>query len=126
MNYNIISSINQGAILNRNNINVFLNKKNISICKYLFDKGFISSYSLLYKKKTIRLFFCNYYEYKSILKVKQISKSGRRIYIGYDKLQKMSKQQNLIYILSTNKGICTNEEAITKQVGGELLFVLIC
>nr|YP_009705928.1 ribosomal protein S8 [Prototheca bovis]AVM80996.1 ribosomal protein S8 [Prototheca bovis] len=49
------------------------------------------------------------------------SKPGKRLYIKKKDIKKLPNKQITTYILSTNYGILTDEEAIAKNTGGELL-----
>ena len=57
----------------------------------------------------------------AIGEVKFLSKSSRRLYLGYRDLKPV-KQGFGVAILSTPKGILTNKEARKMKIGGELLF----
>lgn len=56
-----------------------------------------------------------------ISKVKRISKTSRRVYVGLADLKSVRQDFGLA-ILSTPKGILTNKEAKKEKVGGEILF----
>lgn len=53
--------------------------------------------------------------------VKQISKPGRRVYIGISRIRPVRNGHGLL-VLSTPKGILTGDEARKERVGGEALF----
>ncbi len=57
----------------------------------------------------------------SISGVKFISRSSRRLYVGYKDMKK-SHDGYGYFIFSTPKGILTNIEARKNKVGGEILF----
>jgi len=59
-----------------------------------------------------------------ISKIKRISKTSRRVYVGLDGLKSVRQDFGLA-ILSTPKGILTNKEAKKEKVGGEILFEII-
>lgn len=126
MKETITSALNIGSKSNKVCVNVFLNKKNKSICKYLFKIGLINSFILNKKNNKINIFFSYFYEKKPILYVKKFSNPGRRRYITYLQLKKMLLYKNNILILSTSKGILNNKEAVIKKIGGELLFIIKC
>ncbi len=56
----------------------------------------------------------------AIMGLRRVSKPGRRIYVGVDKIPYVRKGLG-IAILSTNKGILTDAEARKERVGGEIL-----
>ena len=53
--------------------------------------------------------------------IKRISKTSKRMYIGYRDVTPF-KYGKGIYVLSTPKGIMTEKDARKEVVGGELLF----
>jgi len=55
-----------------------------------------------------------------INEVTRISKPGRRIYKGYEELKSYKNGYGTI-VVSTNKGVISNEEAYKNKVGGEVL-----
>ena len=57
---------------------------------------------------------------KVISGIKKISKPGLRVYAGKDELPKVLGGLG-IAIISTNKGILTDKEARTLNVGGEVI-----
>ncbi len=126
MKETLISGINLGVKSNFFSLQVELNKKNLNILRYLYQNGLINSYSILKSNKKISLFFSYYYEKKPILYVKKISKSGRKIYVSWKTLRNWLIYKNHYLILSTNQGILNNREAISRKLGGELLFLIKC
>ena len=126
MKETLISGINLGVKSNFFSIQVELNKKNLNILRYLYQNGLINSYSILKSNKKISLFFSYYYDKKPILYVKKISKSGRKIYVSWKTLRNWLVYKNHYLILSTDQGIFNNREAISRKLGGELLFLIKC
>ena len=74
----------------------------------------------------ITIYFTSYYDKKPISNIKKVSSPGRKVYITYRLLKKTLFHKNLYLILSTSKGFCSNKEAISLKIGGELLYVLEC
>ncbi len=64
---------------------------------------------LKYKKQT-----------PSIRNIKQISKPGLRVYVPVEKMPKVLNGLG-IAIVSTNKGVITNKQAVANNVGGEVI-----
>lgn len=52
--------------------------------------------------------------------IKQVSKSGQRIYKGYKEMRKVKGGQGLL-LISTPKGIMGDKEARAKKLGGEVI-----
>ena len=93
MNFSLISAINIGANSNRTCINMWLNKQNVAICKYLFYKGLIDTYVISKEKRLLHIYFSFFYEKKPILFIKQLSKPGRRLSMKYSKLASLFKNR---------------------------------
>lgn len=52
--------------------------------------------------------------------LRRISTPGRRVYVGYDKLRPVCSGRGLA-IISTSKGLITDQEAKQQRLGGELM-----
>jgi len=94
------------------------------ITKILFDKGYILNYK--FEDETIpgiikiALKYHPISKVSAISKLERISKPGLRRYVGADELPRVLNGLG-IAILSTNKGLMTDKEAKTLQIGGEVL-----
>ena len=93
-----------------------------AIAKILEKTGFVKSADFKGRrsKKTIEIAL-NYGD--GIFQgrgVKRISKPGQRVYASFQKMPRTKGEQR-IAIVSTSKGIMTNEEARKEKVGGEVL-----
>jgi len=95
-----------------------------SIAEKLVDRGFVKSVTKKGKKakKTleIELLYLPTGEPK-VKHTERVSKPGRRLYAGSSEIRKV-KQGNGALIVSTPKGILSDDEARKEKVGGELLF----
>lgn len=92
-----------------------------SILTIFKEEGLIKDYSLHQDNKTIEVYLK--YDGKGntvIEELKRVSKSGRKIYVGKDKIPSVRKGLG-IAVLSTSKGILTDKEARKLGIGGELL-----
>ncbi|NLC27720.1 MAG: 30S ribosomal protein S8 [Campylobacteraceae bacterium] len=86
-------------------------------------KGYIESFNIVEEgnKKFINVVL-KYDEKgnKVINEIKRISKPGRRVYKGKDQIKRFKNGYGTI-IVSTSRGVMSNEEAHKSGVGGELL-----
>lgn len=86
-------------------------------------KGYIESYNVVEEgnKKFLNVVM-KYDEQgnKVINEVKRISRPGRRVYKGKDQIKRFKNGYGTI-IVSTSRGVMSNEEAHKNGVGGELL-----
>lgn len=95
----------------------------MEIAKVLEKKGFIKEASHKGKKnKKIIEIILTYREdgTPAIIGIKKVSKLSKRVYLPVKKIKK-TKQGFGIQIISTPKGILTDEEARKEKVGGEVL-----
>ncbi|GAA9662007.1 hypothetical protein VEHV062_13400 [Helicobacter pylori] len=58
--------------------------------------------------------------HSKISEVKRLSKPGRRVYKQKNELKRFKNGYGVI-VVSTSKGVITNEEAYRQNVGGEVL-----
>ena len=86
-------------------------------------KGYIESYNVVEEgnKKFINVVL-KYDEYgRSVInELKRVSKPGRRVYKGKDDVKRFKNGYGTI-IVSTSKGVLSNEDAHKAGVGGEIL-----
>lgn len=98
-------------------------KMKIEIAKILKREGFIRDFRYYkFQNKFNLKIFLKYGErqLRVIEGLKRVSKPGRRVYSGAEKLPKVLGGLG-IAILSTPKGIMTDKDARRAQVGGEIL-----
>lgn len=98
-------------------------KLKMSIAKILKDEGYVKNFKIIddNKQKILRVYLkYNELNQAAILKMRKISKPGRRVYIKADDLKPVYNNIG-IWILSTSKGIITNKAARQLNVGGEVL-----
>ena len=94
------------------------------ITKVLFDKGYITNYK--FEDTTVQGTIKIALKYHPITKVpairtiSRVSKPGLRKYAGVDNLSRVLNGLG-IAILSTSKGVMTDKEARTMNIGGEVL-----
>lgn len=89
----------------------------------LAAKGYIESYNVVEedKKKFINVVL-KYDEHgRSVInELKRVSSPGRRVYKGKDEIRRFKNGYGTI-IVSTSKGVLSNEDAHKAGVGGEIL-----
>ncbi len=97
-------------------------KKNMT--KILFDKGYILNYKFMDEgpQGTIKIALKYHPETKqpAIRSLERISTPGLRKYVSAEELPRVLNGLG-ISILSTSKGVMTEKEAKTMNVGGEVL-----
>ena len=94
------------------------------LTKVLYDKGYIQSYKFDDQEVggviKIALKYDPMTKQPAILSLQRVSKPGLRKYTGADALPRVLNGLG-IAILSTSKGVITDKEARTLNVGGEVL-----
>ena len=104
-------------------VDIPASKMKIELTKILKEKGFIKSFKVLRDRKQgmirISLKYLDGHE-KVITGLKRISKPGRRVYVGKEMVPRVMGGYG-IAILSTSKGIMTDEICRRDGVGGEVL-----
>ena len=104
-------------------IDVPSSKLKREIAKIMKDEGFIKNFKMAtddLKHERIRIFLKYDANKKGIIHIKRISKPGRRVYMGVDRIPSVMSGLG-ISILSTPRGILTDKSARKANVGGEIL-----
>lgn len=94
-----------------------------SIMKIFTEKGYIESYNVIEEnnKKSINVVLKYDEKGRSVInELKRVSKSGRRIYKPCSEIKKFKNGYGTI-VITTSKGVLSNEEAHKLGVGGEVL-----
>jgi small subunit ribosomal protein S8 len=104
-------------------VDVPASKMKIELTKILKDKGFIKSFKVIRDRKQgvirISMKYLEGYE-KVITGLKRISTPGRRVYVDKTEIPEVMGGYG-IAVLSTSRGILTDETCRREGVGGEVL-----
>ena len=104
-------------------VDVPASKMKIEITKILKDKGFIKSFKVMRDRKQgvirITMKYLEGYE-KVITGIKRVSKPGLRVYVDRSGVPKVMGGYGIV-ILSTSRGIMTDEVCRSQGIGGEVL-----
>ena len=96
----------------------------LALTKILFEKGYILTYKLVEGEpfNTIKIALKYHPQTKTpaIKKIQRVSTPGLRKYADVKSMPRVLNGLG-IAILSTSKGVMTNKEALTQQLGGEVL-----
>jgi len=105
-------------------VNAQLSRVNLEIVKVLKRAGYISGFDVKkdQNKKDILKVYLKYTDTKEriIQDLQRVSKPGRRIYVSSKKIPKVYNGFG-VAIVSTPRGIMTDKEARTQNVGGEII-----
>jgi small subunit ribosomal protein S8 len=105
-------------------VNVRMSQVNVNIAKVLKKAGYVNGYDNVKDDKGYQLLkiTLKYPDTKHtvITDIKRISKPGRRVYVAVDSIPKVLNGYG-ISVLSTSRGIMTDQEARELNVGGEVI-----
>lgn len=124
-----LTIIRNALMAKKKNVSLPYCKMMESILNILKKERYIEDYKLVEysqgrkQDKKYKLFKV-YLRYMSgeplITNLKRISKSGLRVYVKKDKIPRVLRGRGLA-IISTSKGIMTDEEARLGKIGGEII-----
>ena len=104
-------------------VNIPRSKFRAKILDVLKEEGFISDYKFLSesKNKESMLVYLKYNNGSPVIKeITRVSKPGRRIYTKAESIPKIQSGLG-IAIVSTSKGIMSDNDARSKNIGGEII-----
>lgn len=118
-----LTRIRNALKVKRHYVSAPSSKIKIAIAKILKDKRLITDFKLSgegVKKKLIIYLRYDKNNEPFLENLRRISKPGRRVYFGYKDLKPL--RNNFAFrILSTNRGIMTDDEARKRKLGGEVI-----
>ena len=120
----MITRIRNAQLRALGNVTIPCSKFRARILDVLKQEGYISSYKILSDKKNKKESLLVDLKYNNglpvIKEIKRISKPGRRIYAKADSIAKIKNGLGLA-IVSTSMGIMSDNDARTKNIGGEII-----
>ena len=117
----LFSRINNAQARGKASVVVPSSNKKISLLSLLKDKGYIASFDISENSKPEIEIKLKYFEGAPVIKqLKRISKPGLRQYSNYKDLPEVNGGLG-IAIVSTSKGLMTDQQAREAKVGGELI-----
>ena len=119
----MITRIRNAQMRFLNNVKIPSSKFRVKILDVLKQEGYISDYKILSDQKnknniSVDLKYDN--GMPVIKEIKMVSKPGRRIYARANSIPKIKNGLGLA-IVSTSKGIMTDNDARNQNVGGEII-----
>jgi len=119
----MITRIRNAQIRTSNNVIIPNSKFRVKILEILKQEGYISNYKTLSDStnKGVLLVDLKYHNGLPVIKeIKRVSKPGRRIYARASSIPRIQNGLGLA-IVSTSIGIMSDNDARTKNVGGEII-----
>lgn len=119
----MLTRIRNASSAKHETVDIPASKMKKSIAQILVDEGYVKSFQVIDdgKQGVIRMTL-KYVSGKSsaITGLRRVSKPGLRFYTNCEDMPKVLKGLG-IAILSTSKGIMTDKQARTENIGGEVL-----
>lgn len=117
----MITRIRNGQKAQKVEILSIFSNTNMRVCEVLKKEGFIEDFSQQGDVKKSILIKLKYYNGKPLInKIEKVSKQGCRVYTSSSEIPKTIGGLGST-ILSTSKGVMTDNDARTKNLGGEIL-----
>ena len=123
----MITRIRNAIAVRKDWVDVPASRMKIQICQVLRDEGFIKDYEVIDDGKSgiLRIYLKYFYpeprvKISVIRGLRRVSKPGRRVYAKVKDIKGVMRGTG-IYVLSTSKGIMSNNQAKRENVGGEVL-----
>ena len=119
----MFTRIRNGQMRSITTIDVPASNFRLKILEVLKNEGYISNYYIEQKennKKNLKVEL-KYYEGNPVIKeIKRVSKPGRRVYSRADSVPRIQNGLG-VAILSTPKGVMSDNEARKNNIGGEVI-----
>ncbi len=119
----LLARIRNATLVRHDRTDVPASKMKLEIAKILKQEGFIRTFKLLEEgpQGTIRI----YLKYAddgepAIHGLNRVSRPGRRVFKGVSEITKVHNGLG-VAVISTNRGVLTDEQARGLSVGGEIL-----
>ncbi len=119
----MFTRIRNGSKAKFEKVDIPFSKLKREVAKILKEEGFIKNFKMVTDEdqhEKLRVFLKYDASRKEIIRIRRISRPGRRIYVGKDHIASVMTGLG-ISILSTPKGILTDKSARKANVGGEVL-----
>jgi small subunit ribosomal protein S8 len=124
---NFLTKLRNAQRRGHKNVEVAATKNVSRILDVLKSEGFIEGYKKSETESVGGSYRVSLKYYESgepmMSTIKRISKPGRRVYSGIEKLHKVSSGLGIV-IISTSKGIMSDRQARKQKLGGELIAVI--
>ena len=119
----LLTRIRNASSAKHNTVDIPASNMKKSIVKILSDEGYINKFITIKdgKQDMIRVTLKYTEDKKPVIKgLKRVSKPGLRIYTNVEEMPKVLKGLG-IAIISTSKGVMTDRQARSENIGGEVL-----
>ena len=117
-----LTIIRNGLMAKKENVDVPASRITKSILEILKKTEYIDNFKLIEDKKQgiLRVYLKYLSGEPAIINLRRISKPGLKIYVKQDKIPRVLRGRG-IAVISTSKGILTDNEARQEKLGGEVI-----
>lgn len=115
----MICRLKNAVMVGHDRVDIPGSKTKAAICKVLKEEGFIRSFKIRVDENN-RVQMRVYLKEGAISGISKISRSGLRVYKGYDEIPRVRSGLGMS-IVSTSKGVLSSRKAKSLKVGGEVL-----
>jgi small subunit ribosomal protein S8 len=117
----MFTRIRNAIAVNKHEVSMPHSKIKEAVAKILADNGFLQSVSVSeIGMRTLNITINAEDANATITEIDRLSKPGRRLYVGADKIPTVKRGRGIV-IISTSAGVMTGKEAKHKRLGGELI-----
>jgi len=118
----MLTVIRNGLMVKKEKVDIPASKINKAILEILKRTEYIEDFKLIEDKKQgiLRIYLKYLFGKSAIAGLKRISKLGLRVYVRAGKVPRVLRGRGLA-VISTSKGIMTDDEARAARVGGEVV-----
>lgn len=116
---NCINLIKLSIKNNKKGFIIYKNNKNLNVLKAFIKINIINYIQI---KKNYIIVFINYVNEKPVYNnIVNVFRPSNKMFITIKEIKKINIKHNWIFLISTNRGIINNNEALKLNVGGLLL-----
>jgi small subunit ribosomal protein S8 len=119
----LLTRIRNAASVRHDRMDIPASKMKLEIAKILKQEGYIRTFKMIEEgpQGTIRIYLKYADDGEPVIHgLRRVSRPGRRVYRGVGDLPKVRNGLG-VAVISTNRGVLTDEQARGLQVGGEVL-----
>nr|YP_010020396.1 30S ribosomal protein S8 [Ulva fenestrata]QOK35315.1 30S ribosomal protein S8 [Ulva fenestrata] len=120
----MLTRIRNANLAKHETVNILNTKTNQRISEILKKQGYIESVKISFNPLDlieIKLKYSGNLKKPCITNLKRLSSPGLRVYSNYKNIPRILNGMGTI-IVSTSKGLMTDQEARNNKIGGEILF----
>lgn len=117
----MLTRIRNALKVKKTEVVIPLSKFKLKMAEILQQEGYIGSFSINEQARELKISL-TYLDngQPAIHSLERVSKPGRRVYYGWDKLPRVLNELG-IAVVSTSQGVMTAAEAKQRKLGGELI-----